>query len=95
MLLKKHKIGKGNYNLVETKFFFCAEDNHNYVSNMCGKEFSDSNFEVMAKYRFVKKLPQISHRPIHKIVIFQVGLQLEFFRPTASTLGPINFMAVA
>ena len=22
----------------------CAEDNHNYMNNMCGKEFSDSNF---------------------------------------------------
>ena len=46
--LKKCKIGKGNLYSTKNQFgrkqICCAEDNHNYVSNMCEKVFSDSNF---------------------------------------------------
>ena len=48
-MLKKRKIEKGNLYLTKNSFgrneSCCAEDNHNYMSNMCGKEFSDSNFD--------------------------------------------------
>ena len=36
MYLTKHRFGRNES--------YCAEDNHNYMSNMCEKEFSDSNF---------------------------------------------------
>ena len=69
----------------------CEKDNHNNMSNMFEKEFSDSNFkkEVIGKYRFFKKWSQISH--IHKALIFAsviVIFQTNCFYRT-------KFMAVA
>ena len=72
---KKCKIGKENLyvtkNQLKRNQNCCVEDNHNYMSNMGEKEFSDSNLKkLLAKYQFFKKLPQISH--IHNYHNFQV-----------------------
>ena len=44
----KRKIEKGYRKLTKICLsrneIWCAEDNHYYMSNMCAKEFSDSNF---------------------------------------------------
>ena len=70
---------------------FCVEDNHSYMTNMCPKVSQIRTLikQLLAKYRFFEKLPQISH--IHKycrfssiIVIFQTNC----FYPT-------NFMSIA
>ena len=46
---EKRKIGKGNLYLTKSQFdrneICCAEDIHNYRSNMCEKEFWDSKFD--------------------------------------------------
>ena len=38
----------------------CAEDSHNYMSKMCAKEFSDSNFnqEVIGKISIFQEIAQ-------------------------------------
>ena len=45
---KTRKIGKGNLYLTKNQLsrneICCVLDNYNYMSNMCEKEFSDSNF---------------------------------------------------
>ena len=47
---EKRKIEKGNLYLTKNVFgkneSCCAKDNHNYMSSMCEKEFSDSNFNL-------------------------------------------------
>ena len=49
-LAEKRKIEKGNLYLTKNWFgkneSCCAKDNHNYMSSMCEKEFSDSNFNL-------------------------------------------------
>ena len=58
----------------------CASDNHNYMCHTCGKEQIRASIkQLLKKYQIFTILPKISH--FHKIVIFQVYLQL---RPTAS-----------
>ena len=58
--LKKAKLGRG---ICKNQFgrnkICCAESNHNYMSNMCEKEFLDRTLikKLLAKYRFFKKLP--------------------------------------
>ena len=47
-------------NLFRRNKICCAEDNHNYKSNMCAKEFSDLNFYLTV---------------IGKILIFQENVQ--------------------
>ena len=53
--IKKRKIGKGNLYLTKNQNsrneICCVEDYFNYISNMCKKEFSGSNFnnEVVGK----------------------------------------------
>ena len=69
-VLKKRKNGNENlHDLYLAKSLFdrnetgCADDKCNYMSNMCAKEFSDSNFNsaVIGKISiFFKKLSQIS-----------------------------------
>ena len=45
---KKYKVGKAKQKSTEIRLdrneICCGGDNHNYMSNMCAKEFSDSNF---------------------------------------------------
>ena len=45
---KKRKIGKGNLYLTENELcrneMWCAPDIHNYMCNICAKEFLASNF---------------------------------------------------
>ena len=61
------------------------------MSNLCEREFSDSNFikKLLAKYRFFKKLPQISH--INKNRNFSSIIKI--FYPNC--FYHINFKAVA
>ena len=46
--VKKRKIGKGNAYLTENRLsrieMWCAADDHNYMCDICAKEFLDSNF---------------------------------------------------
>ena len=83
----KCKIWKGKNQFGGNKIC-CAEVNHNYMSNMCEREFSDSNFKLRSYWQNID-FSKDSH--IHKNCNFQV--QLQFFRPTASIR--INFMEVA
>ena len=79
-LAEKRKIEKGNLYLTKNWFgkneSCCAKDNHNYMSSMYEKEFSNSNFNlaVIAKYRFFKKLPQISQ--VHKSYYFLSKIEI-------------------
>ena len=45
----KTQTSEGKFVLTRNRFggneICCAEDNHNYMSNMCEKELSDSNFD--------------------------------------------------
>ena len=64
---KKCKIGKGNLFLTENRLsrneMWCESDNHNNMSHIYAKELLDSNFikQLFTKYKFLIKLPQISH----------------------------------
>ena len=62
-----------------------VEDNHNYMSNMCGREFLDLNFKLRGYWQnidFSGNCPKF--HIFAKILIFQVLSQ--FFRPTASII---------
>ena len=50
-----------------------AEDNYNYMSTMCAKEFSDSNFnlEVIGKISIFQEIAQ-NFTNSQKSIIFQV-----------------------
>ena len=85
---KKSKIGKGNLYVTKNRFdrneISCTEDNQIYMNKMCAKEFSDTNFlikQLLAKYRFFKKLPKIL--PIHKCCNFKtiIGCFIEQLLP--------------
>ena len=54
--------------LVETKFAVRAEDNHNCISNMCEKEFSDSSYRQ--NIDFSRNCPKF--HTFTKIINFQV-----------------------
>ena len=67
----KREIWKGNLFLTTNQFggnkICCADDNHNYISSMCEKAFSDSNLVLRSIGKisiFFKNLPQILQ--IHK-----------------------------
>ena len=45
----------------------CIADYHNYMCHTCAKEFLDLNFkQLLTKYPFLTKLPQISHVHINR-----------------------------
>ena len=63
----------------------CAEDNSNYMSKMCEKEFSDLNFdlEVIGKISIFQEIaPNFTYLEISQFFKHNYN----FFRPTASTL---------
>ena len=70
----------GNLYLTENQLsrnaMWCTTDNHNYICQICGKEFSDSNF--IDKISIFHETAQILHTPNFKS---KTGK-----RPAASTL---------
>ena len=83
---KKCQFGRGicillKIDLVETK---CGVQwSIKNMLHICAKGFLDSNFkQLLTKYQFFTKLPQILHS--HKILILKVWLETD--RPTASSL---------
>ena len=85
----KRKIGEGNLYSTETRLgrnkMWCAEDNHSYMCHICAKGFLDSNFNeavIDKNIHFSRKCPKFLI--FTQIINFKV--QLDCFRPTASTL---------
>ena len=74
--LKNGKLGEG-IGLVEIKFA------HSYMSNtQKNSQIRTLIKQLLAKYRIFKKLPQMSHTFLKKIL----KVLLKLFRPTDSTL---------
>ena len=88
---KKRKIGKGNLYLTENRLSWnemcCALDNHNYMCHTCAKEFLKFELQLSSYWQNIKFSRYCPKFHIFTyIVIFQVGLYLQLFRPTASSL---------
>ena len=73
---KKSEIGKGNLYLTKNPLrrneIWCAAGNHNYMSHLCAKGFSDSNlnYTVIDKIsNFQEIVPYFTYS--QKIVIFK------------------------
>ena len=78
-MLKEREIGKGNMYI--SNQICCAEYNHSHMSNISEKNFQIRTLikQLLVKYHFFKKLPQISY-------INKKSYHLGFFRLTASSL---------
>ena len=76
---KNCKVGKENLYLSKTRLgrnkIFCAKDNHSYMSNMCGKELSVSNYNqaIIGKILIFQIIaPSLKLHIFTKFVIFEV-----------------------